>query len=253
MIDQSTDTHAVQFEDSRFTIVYREVWRLARPLLIALILFFTVRALLLEAFKIPTSSMESALLPGDFVLVNKAVFGSKNSLGLPEIPGWEDPKRRDIVVFQPPHDPGRNYVKRVIGLPGDTLEMKDRDVFINGIALFEDYLKDSTEQSVDVSHSDMNWQKEHIVYPDTTLLDIGQFTYRPSRDNWGPLYVPENNFFVLGDNRDDSEDSRYWGFVSRDSVEGKAWLIYYSVEPGYKDYRSWLRSIRWERFARRID
>lgn len=253
MIDQTTDSDSVKLGGSRFAIVCRECWRLARPILIALFLFFTVRALVLEAFKIPTSSMEKALLPGDFVLVNKAVFGSSNLFGLPGVPGWENPKRRDVVVFQPPHDPGRNYVKRVIGLPGDTVEMRDGDVFINGMVLVEDYLENHTKESLDVRHLDMDWQKEHIVYADTTQPDIRQSTYRPSRDNWGPLYVPGHKFFVLGDNRDDSEDSRYWGFVSRDSMEGKAWLIYYSVEPGYEDFRSWVRSIRWERVARRIE
>lgn len=240
--------------DLRLAGVLWAIWKPIRPILAALILFFAFRALLLEAFQIPTSSMESALLPGDFVLVNKAVFGSKSVSGLLKLPGWEDPKRGDIVVFQPPHDPERNYVKRVIGIPGDTVEMRDKQVFINGGSLQEDYLSDVVEQSLDVSHSDMSWQETFRVKPKNTEIVTVQSEsdYRPSRDNWGPLFVPGDKFFVLGDNREDSEDSRYWGFVSRDSMEGKAWLIYYSIEPGYQGYKSWLKGIRWERVGQKI-
>ena len=254
MIFQSTEKYVGQGRHSNFILVVRAILRLLRPLVLALILFLVVRALFLEAFKIPTSSMESTLLPGDFVLVNKAVYGKRIPLGF-TVPGWSDPQRGDIVVFQPPHDPGRNYVKRVIGQPGDTVTMVDRVIFVNGDILKEDYLRDSVDQggSVDVRHSDMRWQKEYWIDKNNPATDAPRAKYDPSRDNWGPLSIPAGKFFVLGDNREDSEDSRYWGFVSRTSIDGKAWVIYYSTEPGYHSYRGWLDAVRWDRIGRRID
>ncbi len=228
--------------------------RFLRPLALALVLFLIVRALLFEAFKIPTSSMEPTLLPGDFVLVNKAIYGSKISPGL-GVPGWEDPKRGDIIVFQPPHDPNRNYVKRVVGQPGDTVAMIDRIIFVNGEILGENYLETATgqEKVIDVRHSDMEWQEEYSIHTDQVTMESSETEYRPSRDNWGPLSVPSENFFVLGDNRNDSEDSRYWGFVKRGSIDGKAWLIYYSSELDYDSLKQWYQALRWERIGRRID
>jgi signal peptidase I len=179
-----------------------------KSLLVAFAIFLVVRAFVVEAFKIPTSSMENTLLVGDFLLVGKSM---------------SDPDRGDVVVFHPPHEPARNYVKRVVGLPNDTLEMRGKDLYLNGLLMPEPYARHVDDRG-DRVHPDMDWQSNHLIAapPDE---------YHPTRDNWGPLVVPEGHYFMLGDNRDNSEDSRYWGFVARDQLRGRPWIVYYSQEP----------------------
>ncbi|SVB75286.1 uncharacterized protein METZ01_LOCUS228140 [marine metagenome] len=254
MTFQFPDDNPVRLRNSESSGLLSKMWGIARSVVLALLLFSLVKTLVLEAFKIPTSSMASTLLPGDFVLVNKAVYGTRISSDW-GIPGWNDPERGDVVVFQPPHDPLRNYVKRVIAEPGDIIEMRDGTVFVNGESFVEDYLNNSlvSTQNVDVRHSDMDWQVGYWVNSDSMAIRDRQDRYRPSRDNWGPLRVPMGEFFVLGDNRNDSEDSRYWGFVVRSSIQGKAWFIYYSAEPRHNNYRSWLNTLRWDRIGKRIN
>jgi signal peptidase I len=216
-----------------------------RSLALAFVLFLGVRTFLVEAFKIPTSSMENTLLVGDFLLVNKAVFGA-------QIPGTpirfmalQEPKRGDVLVFNPPHDLERNYVKRLIGLPRDTLEMRDKQLYVNGELLYEPYIRH--EEGVrDLVHPDMRWQRSHLV------ASKGH-KYRPTRDTWGPLVVPSGRYFVLGDNRENSEDSRYWGFVERDQIRGQPWLVYYSFVPSSAVNFPSLRRVRWARLGTFVD
>ncbi len=216
-----------------------------RSLALAFVLFLGVRTFLVEAFKIPTSSMENTLLVGDFLLVNKAVFGA-------QIPGTpirsmalQEPKRGDVLVFNPPHDLERNYVKRLIGLPRDTLEMRDKQLYVNGELLYEPYIRH--EEGVrDLVHPDMRWQRSHLV------ASTGH-KYRPTRDTWGPLVVPSGRYFVLGDNRENSEDSRYWGFVERDQIRGQPWLVYYSFVPSSAVDFPPLRRVRWARLGTFVD
>jgi len=224
----------------------RTVWDWTKSIAVAFVLFLIIRAFVVEAFKIPTSSMENTLLVGDFLIVNKAVYGAEiPGVGL-RIPGFAEPDRGDVIVFNPPHDPSKNYVKRLIGLPGDTLEMRGKDVYVNGHRQAEPYAR-YLDQGGDAVHPSMGWQ--HRFLPRT----LAATEYSPSRDNWGPLVVPDSSFFVLGDNRDNSEDSRYWGFVGRQAIRGRPWFIYYSFRPALDHRMSWLRDVRWGRIGGHID
>src|SRR5690606_12701487 len=158
----------------------------------------------IEAYKIPTASMEKTLLVGDFLLVNKAVFGTTIPGTTLRVGALREPARGDVVVFHPPHEPEKNYVKRIVGVPHDTLEMRDKQLYRNGEPVLEPYARHDDDRG-DTIHPGMRWQSNF-------LIASTRRKYVPTRDNWGPLVVPEASYFVLGDNRDNSEDSRYWGF-----------------------------------------
>jgi len=213
----------------------------ARSVVIALALFVFVRTFVVEAFKIPTSSMENTLLVGDFLLVNKAVYGGRIPGTRITIPALKEPGRGDVVVFHPPHEPHKNYVKRVVGVPHDTLEMRDKRLYRNGELVAEPYARHEDDRG-DTVHPDMRWQSGYLIASTPPK-------YHPTRDNWGPLVVPEGSLFVLGDNRDNSEDSRYWGFVSRDEVRGEPWVVYYSFIPSAATPLPWMRRVRWARLG----
>ena len=179
------------------------------PLCLAsLMLPFVIRAYIVQAYRIPADSMKPALMKGDYILVDKT-RKTRNNI-----------KRGDIIVFPFPDDPRRDFVKRAIGFPGEVVEIKDKIVFINQKALEEDY----------ANHSD-----NVILAAD-----------KDPRDNLGPIRVPAHSLFVLGDNRDASYDSRYWGFVDLSTVKGKATIIYWS-----RDKSS--GQTRWERIGQRIE
>ncbi|HSH74224.1 MAG TPA: signal peptidase I [Longimicrobiales bacterium] len=212
-----------------------------RSLAIALVVFLVVRTFVVEAFKIPTSSMENTLLVGDFLLVNKAAFGATIPGTDLRVGAFKEPDRGDVVVFHPPHEPDKNYVKRVVGIPLDTLEMHDKRLYRNGEWVREPYARHDDNRG-DAMHPDMRWQSGYLIASPPPR-------YRPTRDNWGPLVVPPGSYFVLGDNRDNSEDSRYWGFVSRDQITGEPWLVYYSFIPSAATPLPWLRRVRWARLG----
>ena len=181
-------------------------------IVIAVILALFVRTWAVQAFKIPTGSMENNLLIGDHLLVNKFVFGSTRSEVEKKLPVRE-PRRGDIVVFKYPDEPERDFIKRVIGLPGDTIELKNKKVHINGQPLEEPYVHFLTPPSTE--------------YQEVTSSDL--------RERFGPVTVPPDQYFVMGDNRDNSQDSRYWGFLPRELVKGKALVIYWSYESDRDD------------------
>lgn len=212
-----------------------------KSLAIAFLLFLVIRTFVIEAFRIPTASMESTLLVGDFLLVNKAVYGAQVPGTAMRLPAFGEPTRGDIVVFMPPHEPTKNYVKRLVGMSGDTLAMRDKVLFVNGEAVDEPYAQHG--DPLDVHAPGMRWQSDHLLDPALRMR------YRPTRDNWGPLVVPEGRYFVLGDNRDDSEDSRYWGFVDGPSIKGKPLFVYYSFNPRTLRHVPWLTEIRWDRIG----
>lgn len=214
-----------------------------RSILVAFLLFIFIRTFLVEAYRIPTGSMEDTLLVGDFLLVNKAVFGAHIPFTHVQLPALSSPKRGDIVVFTPPHIQDQNYVKRLIGAPGDTVEMRTKALYVNGVRQSESYAHYGNEP--DVYANAMDWQCE---YRPAGLADDA---CRPSRDSWGPLVVPEGRFFMLGDNRDDSEDSRYWGFISEAAMKGKPLVVYYSFEPTSTRSMPWFSAIRWHRIGAR--
>lgn len=218
----------------------RSAWEWGRSVLVALALFLVVRSMGLEAFKIPTGSMEGTLLVGDFLLVNKAVYGARIPGTDIQLPGFREPRRGDVVVFHPPHEPGKNYVKRLVGIPGDTVEMRDKILYLNGDPQDEPYARHIDVRG-DAVHPDMEWQAGHLV--------ASPSRYAPSRDTWGPIVIPDASYFVLGDNRDNSEDSRYWGFVSRDQIRGRPWVVYYSTDPSKAEPAGPFRHVRWSRLG----
>ncbi len=223
----------------------RWMWEWIKAVTTAIVLFLFVRTFFVEAFKIPTGSMENTLLVGDFLLVNKAVYGAEVPMTGTRLPALTQPHRNDVIVFFPPHDPAKNYVKRLVGLPGDTLEMRDKVLFLNGEPVVEPYARHIDGFS-DPSDARMMWQTNYLV--------LGKWNwgnYRPTRDNWGPLVVPEGKYFALGDNRDYSEDSRYWGFLDASSIRGRPMFIYYSFERASSPF-SWISSIRWGRIGEGI-
>lgn len=212
-----------------------------KSIAIAFVLFLFVRTSVVEAFKIPTSSMEGTLLVGDFLLVNKAVYGARIPFTDLQFVPLDEPERGDVIVFHPPHEPEKNYVKRLVGQPYDTLEMRDKRLYLNGNPVHEPYAR-YVDRRGDAVHPDMGWQSNHLI-ADTPRR------YHPTRDNWGPIVVPPGSYFVLGDNRDNSEDSRYWGFVTRDQIRGRPWLVYYSYDPAGSESMAWLNQIRWGRLG----
>jgi signal peptidase I len=186
-------------------------------IVIAVILALFIRTFVVQAFKIPTGSMENNLLIGDHLLVNKFVFGpSATSLEHALLP-MGTIRRGDVVVFKYPEEPERDFIKRVIGLPGETLQLRDKKVYINGVPLDEPYV--------------------HFLEPPGGDVEMHEFTSFDVRERYGPVTVPANQYFVMGDNRDNSQDSRYWGFLPRDYIKGKALLIYWSYEAGREDYQ----------------
>jgi signal peptidase I len=193
---------------------------------VAVILALFVRTFVVQAFKIPTGSMENNLLIGDHLLVNKFVY-APTLTGLEETLLPIDPIRRgDILVFKFPEDPERDFIKRVIGLPGETIELRDKKVYIDGKGLDEPYV--------------------HFLFPfDPNAEDHGTMDVRRS---YGPVTVPEGNYFMMGDNRDNSEDSRYWGFMPREYVKGRALFVYFSFGEG----AGLLGNVRWSRILHQI-
>jgi signal peptidase I len=185
----------------------------AESIVIAVILALFVRTWVVQAFKIPTGSMENNLLIGDHLLVNKFVFSSTASRLEHAVLPVRSIRRGDIIVFKYPDEPDRDFIKRVIGLPGETVELKAKKVYIDGRPLDEPYV--------------------HFLEPASEAQEVTSFDVR---ERYGPVRVPEDHYFVMGDNRDNSQDSRYWGFLPRDYVKGRALMIYWSYESGREDY-----------------
>ena len=186
----------------------------AKSFTIAIVLFLFVRTFLVEAFKIPSGSMEKTLLVGDFLLVNKMVYGAEVPFTGKHLPAIREPQRGDVVVFQWPIDPSKNFVKRLVGVPGDTLMMRDGDLWVNGTLQDEKYVLHS-DSLVDPTADEFSWQKDYLL----RTAEAAEVDH-PSRNNWGPLVVPKDKYFVLGDNRDNSLDSRYFGPIPLKDVEG---------------------------------
>lgn len=223
----------------------RWAWEWSKVLATAFVLFLLVRTFLVEAFQIPSASMENTLLVGDFLLVNKAVYGAEVPGTDWRLPALDEPALGDVVVFQPPPASGQprqsRYVKRIVGTPGDTLAMRAGALVRNGRPVDEPYIK-HVRSWEDPASERFRWQRARLV-----RRARGRRSYHPTRDNWGPLVVPADSFFVMGDNRDNSEDSRYWGFVGRDAIEGRTMLIYYSYDRARRTSAPWFTEVRWGR------
>ncbi len=156
------------------------------------------------------------------------------------LPAFDDPERGDVVVFEYPLDRSKSYVKRVVGLPGDTVTMTRGEVYVNGSLEQESYVQ-HTQPDGDYYDPQFEWQRKYLV-PGADLR-----SYRPTRDEWGPIVVPEGKYFVMGDNRDNSQDSRYWGFVDRELIKGRPLFIYYSFDRSKLRPLPWITEVRWGR------
>ena len=225
----------------------RWLWEWAKSFIIAVGLFVVVRAFLVQAFKIPSGSMEKTLLVGDFLIVNKLVYGAEVPFTQQRLPAVRQPQRGDVIVFQFPEDPSKDFVKRLVGMPGDTLEMHGGVLFVNGARQVERYVM-HTDPDATTSEEDFRWQRDYLV----RTVEAARSGYHPSRNNWGPLIVPAKSYFVLGDNRDNSLDSRYWGFVPDSLVRGQPMFVYYSYAPDTQHRLAWLTRIRWGRLGEQI-
>ena len=206
---------------------------------VALILFLLIRTFIVQAFKIPTGSMEKTLLVGDFLLVNKLAYGATTPHKLPfldvelpdyHLPGYESPQRGDIVVFEYPLDRSLDYVKRCVAVAGDTVEMRDKVLYVNHLPqneIFTQHLDNHIQRGENrpFDSSQFSWQYEFLI--DQAKRQY-KGHYQPTRDTFGPLVVPPGRYFCLGDNRDHSSDSRYWGFVDRDLIKGRPMVLYFS-------------------------
>ena len=225
----------------------RGVFEWTKSLSLAVLLFLLVRAFLVEAYRIPSGSMEGTLLVGDFLLVNKLVYGAEVPFTGKRLPAVRRPAYGDVVVFQWPEDPTKNFVKRLVGLPGDTLAMRDGTLMRNGKPQDESRYVVHAEPNADPGGEEFDWQREFLV-----ARSLHAATYHASRNNWGPIIVPARHYFMLGDNRDNSLDSRYWGFVPDSMVLGSPMLVYYSYAPDSTVALDWLTRVRWSRLGERV-
>jgi signal peptidase I len=199
--------------------VFREY---SESIIIAVILALIIRTFIVQAFKIPSGSMEDTLLIGDHLLVSKFIYGTKIPFTDKQILKIRNPKRGDVIVFEYPEDPRKDFIKRVIGLPGDVVEGKDKRVYVNG-KLYEN---------------------SHEVHKESDIISREQ----NPRDTFGPVTVPADSYFVMGDNRDRSYDSRFWKFVRRDQLKGLAFIKYWSIDGPWYSF-----NIRWKNIGRLID
>ena len=209
MADAVPQTNTVQREKSRL----REN---IEAILVAILLALFIRTFVVQAFKIPSGSMKNTLLIGDHILVNKFIYGVKLPYLQKIIVPIGKPKRGDIVVFKFPVEPEKDFIKRVVGIAGDTIEGRDKKIYVNGQPIEESY----------------------TIKTDSNVYPAGL----QARDNFGPITVPDASLFVMGDNRDQSFDSRFWGFVDLKVVSGKAFMIYWSWDSN--DF-----SVRWSRLG----
>jgi signal peptidase I len=178
----------------------KPVWReYLEAILVAVALALVIRTFAFQAFRIPSGSMEDTLLVGDYLFVTKFLYGAEIPFtGGARLPAIRQPERGDIIVFRFPEDPSQDYIKRCVGTPGDTIAVRDKILYVNGEAQVEPFTK----------HSDRR--------------------IRAGVDTFGPVTVPEGKYFMMGDNRDNSRDSRMWGFLDHSLIRGKALFIYFS-------------------------
>lgn len=192
----AAEEHAPEFKKKSIVREYAE------SIAIAVLLALVIRTYLVQAFKIPSGSMEDTLLIGDHLLVSKFIYGTKVPFSDGRILKFRDPKRGDVIVFEYPEDPSKDFIKRVVGTPGDVIEGKEKKVYVNG-KLYENPHEIHKEQ--EIIPKEMN-----------------------PRDTFGPITVPPDSYFVMGDNRDRSYDSRFWKFVKREQIKGLAFIKYWS-------------------------
>lgn len=205
-------TTATAAEHQTITKGKSKIREYAESIIWALVLAFIIRSCVIQAFKIPSGSMEDTLAIGDHLFVNKFIYGIKLPFTDKRVLKIRDPRRGDVMVFEYPVDRSKDFIKRVIGVPGDVIQVQNKVVYVNGTP----------------------YKNPHEVHKETDLLSRQQ----SPRDNFGPVRVPANSYFMMGDNRDRSYDSRFWGFVKESDIVGEAFIKYWSW-----DQDSW--RVRW--------
>ena len=242
---------------SRLQAAYSSpAWELVKSIIGALLIYLVIRTFFVEAYRIPSASMEPTLLVGDWLFVNKLVYGPRIPFTHVHLPGYRDPQRGDVVVFvsppqiDQPEDPTPTLVKRLIGMPGDTIYMRNAMVYIDGIAQRQGYGAQS-QPGFDTSQPDetsalFSWQQKYALRQSR----FGPAPATPTHDNWGPLVIPPRHYMMLGDNRYNSKDSRYWGLVPRNNIKGRPMFVYYSYNAEDSDRPlPFITDIRWSRIG----
>ena len=244
------------------------LWENVKSIAGALVIFLFIRTFFVEAFRIPSGSMIPTLLVGDWLFVNKLVYGPHIPFTQINLPGYSAPKRGDVVVFVSPFQPDEaaigndatpTLVKRLIGMPGDTIYMREGLVHVNGIAQRQGFATANEKGDPNSVDPLFEWQKRYAL----ATSRFGAAPAQPTHDNWGPLVVPPAHYFMMGDNRYCSKDSRYWGLVPRENVRGRPMFVYYSYRPGDEPspvctYETsdrplpFITDVRWGRIGTRI-
>ena len=232
----------------------RKFWEGFKSIAGTIAIFLILRTFFIEAYRIPSGSMIPALLIGDWLFVNKLRYGPHIPFSSINLPGYAEPQRGEVVVFESPpqydqpEDLTPTLVKRLVGMPGDTIYMRDAVLYVDGIAQQigytspEQFKGDPTEVS-----ALFEWQHKFEV----VKTRFGEPPKQPMHDHWGPLVIPKEFFFMMGDNRYDSKDGRYWGLVPRKNVRGRPMFVYYSFVPSSASDRpiSFVSDIRWGRLG----
>ncbi len=232
------------------------LWEFIKGLLPAVAIFLVIKTFLFEAYRIPSASMEPAMLVGDFLFVNKLVYGPNIPWTDTNLPGYSHPGRGEIAIYKSPYqkdqpwDPTPTVVKRIVGIAGDTLHMRKGLLHVNGIAQRQGFGSVPDPYFVDGYDPNFEWQKEAGL----KASRFGPAPAVPTHDNWGPFVVPQNHIFGLGDNRYQSKDARYYGFVPRKNVRGRPIFVYYSHDCANNGPvpLCFVSSVRWGRIGDQI-
>ena len=240
----------------------RAAWENIKSIAGAILIYLVINTFLIAAYRIPSGSMIPTLLVGDWLFVNKAVYGPHIPFTSVRLPSVSEPQRGDVVVFESPYqadeaaagaDPTPTLVKRLVGMPGDTLYMRQGLLYVNGVQQRQGFGAASHPGPNSSQPGDadplMTWQ--HAV--ELRQSRFGAAPAQPTHDAWGPLVLPGGRYFMMGDNRYDSKDSRYWGLVPRDNIRGRPMFVYYSYHADDSDRPlPFITDIRWGRLGTRI-
>jgi signal peptidase I len=243
----------------------RWLWELVKSIAGALLIYLVINTLLIAAYRIPSGSMIPTLLVGDWLFVNKLVYGPHIPFTNVNLPGYAEPQRGEVIVFESPYQADNapdftpTLVKRMVGMPGDTLYMRKGLLHVNGIAQRRGFgtVNPATMEGADVPDPAFDWQHKYELKQSR----FGPPPAQPTHDSWGPLAIPPNLYMMMGDNRYCSKDSRYWGLVPRENIRGRPIFVYYSYRPSTGDAcsgdasdrpLSFITDIRWGRIGTRI-
>ena len=243
--------------------LFNALWENVKSLAGAVLIYLVINTFLIAAYRIPSGSMIPTLLIGDWLFVNKAVYGPHIPFTNAHLPSFSEPRRGEVIVFVSPYqadeaargdDPTPTLVKRMVGMPGDTLYMRAGLLHVNGVAQRQGFgiVSKPSERGVQPTSSDPLFDWQHKV--ELKQSRFGAPPAQPQLDNWGPLVVPTGHYFMMGDNRYESKDSRFWGVVPRENVRGRPSFVYYSYRSGDETDRPlpFITDIRWARIGTRI-